>query len=196
MPGGLLEPLTRRRLGGAALVLAGLAVAVVVLWQVVRSDDSSGADKSSVRLVSVPDLGLAFAHPRSWKRSVGGRVIRLRSPDGAAVMTFSSPVRGAHPSRVKAALERALRERLKPATVVRDGAGRLGTRTAASFELSGFAPGRRRTRTRALALVEDTPHRTYAVTLLTPGRPSRKRLLEAAEILATVRLSKPLASRR
>jgi hypothetical protein len=194
MPGGLLEPLTRRRLGGAALVLAGLAVAAVVLWQIFRSDDSAGAEKSSVRLVSVPQLGLAFAHPRDWKNSVDGRVIRLRSPDGAAVMTFSSPVRGAHPKQVKAALERVLRRRLKPATVLRDGAGKLGTRTAASFELSGFGPGR--TRTRVLALVEDTPHRTYAVTLLTPGRPSRKRLLEAARILATVRLTKPLASMR
>lgn len=193
MPGGLLEPLTRRRLGGAALVLAGLVVASVVLWQILRGDDSSGAEKSPVRLVSVPDLGLAFAHPRSWKSSVSGRVIRLRSPDGTAVMTFSSPVRGRHPSRVKAALERALRERLKPATVLRDGTGRLGTRTAASFELSGFGPGR--ARMRALALVEDTPHRTYAVTLLTPGRPSRKRLLEATEVLASVRLSKPLVRR-
>jgi hypothetical protein len=194
MPGGLPEPLTRRRLGGAALVLAGLAVAAVVLWQIFRSDDSAGAERSSVRLVSVPQLGLAFAHPRSWKTNVEGRVIRLRSPDGAAVMTFSSPVRGAHPSQVKAALERALRDRLKPATIVRDGPGRLGTRTAASFELSGYGPGR--TRTRVLALVEDTPHRTYAVTLLTPGRPSRKRLLEASQILATVRLTKPLASVR
>jgi hypothetical protein len=165
-----------------------------VLWQVFRSDDSAGADKSSVRLVSVPELGLAFAHPRSWKSSVGGRVIRLRSPDGAAIMTFSSPVRGAHPSQVKAALERGLRERLKPATILREGAGKLGMRTAATFELSGFGPGR--ARTRVLALVEDTPHRTYAVTLLTPGRPSRKRLLEAAQILATVRLSKPVASMR
>jgi hypothetical protein len=193
MPGGLPEPLTRRRLGGAALVLAGLVVASVVLWQILRGDDSSGAEKSPVRLVSVPDLGLAFAHPRSWKTSVGGRVIRLRSPDGSAVMTFASPVRGRHPSQVKAALERALRERLKPATVLRDGAGRLGTRTAATFELSGFGPGR--ARTRALALVEDTPHRTYAVTLLTPGRPSRERLLEATEVLASVRLSKPLVRR-
>jgi len=194
MPGGLLESLTRRRIGGAALVLAGLAVAAVVLWQIFRSDDSAGAEKPSVRLVSVPQLGLAFAYPRDWKSSVERRVIRLRSPDGAAVMTFSSPVRGAHPKQVKAALEGALRRRLKPATILRDGAGKLGTRTAASFELSGFGPGR--TRTRVLALVEDTPHRTYAVTLLTPGRPSRKRLLEAARILATVRLSKPLASMR
>jgi hypothetical protein len=194
VPGGLLEPLTRRRLGGAALVLAGLAVAAVVLWQTLRSDDTAGAGEPPIRLVSVPELGLAFGHPNSWKRSVGGRVIRLRSPDGAAVMTFSSPLAGRHPRRVKAALRRALSERLKPATVIRDGPGRLGTRTAESLELSGFGPGRKRTR--ALALVEDTAHRTYAVTLLTPGRPSRKRLLEASEVLASVRLGKPLRSRR
>jgi|SRR5215218_2726181 len=182
---------TRRRFGGAALVLAGLAVAGVILWPAVFGDDPAPQARSPVRLVSVPQLGIAFAHPSSWKRSVGGRVIRLRSPDGAAVMTFAS-VGGRRPKEVKAVLLRTLRRRLKPATVARDAPGRLGTRSAASFELVGLSPG---TRERALALVEDTAYRTYAVTLLTPARPSRKRLLEATQILASVRLTKPLASK-
>ncbi len=188
MLGGPLGLLTRRRLGGAALVLAGLVVAGVVLWPVVRADDPAPARATpQARIVSIPELGLAFAHPRSWKRSVAGRVIRLRSPDGAAVMTFAS-VAGRRPKNVKAVLLRSLRARLKPAVVIRDGTGRLGTRTAVSVELAGLSPG---TRERALVLVEDTPHRTYAITLITPGRPSRERLLEATQILATVRLTKP-----
>lgn len=188
MLGAALGLLTRRRLGGAALVLAGLVVAGVVLYPVLRADDPAPARASpQARIVSVPELGLAFAHPRSWKRSVTGRVIRLRSPDGAAVMTFAS-VAGRRPKNVKAVLLRSLRARLKPAVVIRDGTGRLGTRTAVSVELAGLSPGARK---RALVLVEDTPHRTYAITLITPGRPSRKRLLEATQILATVRLTKP-----
>lgn len=182
--------LTRRRLGGAALVLAGLAVLAVVLRPALRDDDPAPAARAqpAVRLVSIPRLGLAFAHPRSWTRSVKGRVVRLRSPRGAAVMTFSSPVAGRHPERVKDALVRALRRRLERATVVRDGPGRLGSRSVASVELSGFGPAGQE---RALALVEDTRYRTYAITLLTPGRPSRKRLAEAAQILASVSLVKP-----
>ena len=182
---------TRRRFGGAALVLAGLAVAGVILWPALFGDDPAPKQAAPVRLVSIPQLGIAFAHPSSWKRSVGGRVIRLRSPDGAAVMTFAS-VGGRRPKEVKAVLLRTLRARLKPATVARDAPGRLGTRSAATFELIGLSPG---TRERALALVEDTAYRTYAVTVLTPARPSRKRLLEATQILASVRLTKPLASK-
>ena len=184
----LVELLTRRRIGGAALVLAGLAVAGVVLWSAVRSDDG-GAREPEVRLVSVPQLGYAFAHPRTWRRTVSGAVIRLRSPDGSTVMTFSSPVAGAEPRRVKAAIRRALKSELEQVTVLRDGPGRLGDRTVESLELSGFASSRR---IRALALVEDTPHRTYAITILTPRRPSAKRLAEVAEILDSVQFSRPL----
>ncbi|HEV2784791.1 MAG TPA: hypothetical protein VGV67_00270 [Solirubrobacteraceae bacterium] len=186
----LVELLTRHRLGGAALVLAGLVVAGVVLWPVVRGDDDDGARarEPAARLVSVPELGYAFAHPRDWKRTVSGRVIRLRSPEGSAVMTFSSPAPGREPKRVKAALKKALTKSLKPVTVLRDGPGRLGDRTVESLEISGFGPGGR---VRALALVEDTRHRTYAITLLTPRRPSRKRLAEVAQILDSVQFSEP-----
>jgi len=179
--------LTRRRLGGAALVLAGLAVAAIVLRPALAGDDDPPRRGTPVRVVSIPELGLAFAHPSSWQRSVEGRVIRLRSPEGAAVMTFAS-VGGRRPKQTKAVLLRALRARLKSSTVARDGPGRLGTRAATSVELVGLSPG---TRERALAIVSDTPYRTYAVTLLTPARPSRKRLLEATRILASVRLTKP-----
>jgi hypothetical protein len=116
-------------------------------------------------------------------------VIRLRSPDGAAVMTFASPVPGRRPEEVKAVLLGALRARLRSAKVVRDGPAQVGRRMADSFELSGK-------RTRALALVDSTPYRTYAFTLLTPARPSRKRQAQAAQILATVQLTKPVASKR
>lgn len=190
----LVELLTRRRLGGAALVLAGLVVAGVVLWPVLRDeDDGAGAREPEARLVSVPELGYAFAHPRDWRRAVSGRVIRLRSPEGSAVMTFSSPVPGRQPKRVKAAVRRFLTRSLEPATVVRDGPGRLGDRTVESLEISGFGAGGR---VRALALVEDTEHRTYAITLLTPRRPSRKRLAEVAQILDSVQFSRPTRVQR
>jgi hypothetical protein len=192
MPDGFGELMTRRRLGGAALILARLVVAGLVLWSMLRDDEPARARKAPVRLVSVPQFGLAFAHPRNWTRSVKGRVIRLRSPDGAAVLTFAS-LPGREPKRVKSALERGLRERFDPARIVRDGTGMLGRRRVDSFELKGVAPSGPM---RALALVEDTAERTYAVTLLTPGRPSKKRLRESAQILDSVRLTKPVSLKR
>jgi hypothetical protein len=177
--------LTRRRLGGAVLVLAGIVIAAFVLWPEGGSDQSSQAP---VRLVSVPQLGLALAHPRSWKQSAERRALRLRSPDGSAVLTFASPVAGRHSEPVKAALKRALLKRLKPATVVRDGPSQLGNRRVTSFEINGRT---RVGRVRALALVGSSPYRTYAVTLLTGEQPSRRRLAEAQQILATVRLVQP-----
>jgi hypothetical protein len=185
MTGVIPDALTRRRLGGAVLMLAGIAVAAVVLWP----DGGSGrTPPPPVRLVSVPQLGLALAHPANWKQSVERRVLRLRGPGGSALLTFATPVRGSHSQRVKAALQHALLKRLEPAKIVRDGPGRLGDRQVASFEVIGRAGSER---VRALALVDSTPYRTYAVTLLTGARPSRRRLAEVSQILATVRLSKP-----
>jgi len=188
------ELMTRRRLGGAALILGGLVVAALVLWPALHGDEPTQARAAPVRLVTVPQFGLAFAHPRSWSRRINGRVIRLRSPDGTAILTFSS-FPGREPKRVKAALTGALKTRFSPATVVRDGPGLLGARRVDSVELSGFD---RSGRVRALAMVEDTPHRTYTITLLTPPHPSRERLLEVSRILATVRFTKPesLASKQ
>lgn len=188
MDGSIRDALTRRRLGGAVLVLAGLVVATVVLWPQ-GGDDDRRPLKQPVRLVSVPQLGLAFAHPSTWQQSIGGRVLRLRSKDGSAVLTFSSPISGRQTPRVKATMMRALLKRLKPARVVRDGPGRLGDRSVTSFEIDGHA---RDGRVRALALVDSTPYRTYAVTLLTAGRPSGRRLAEVEQIFATVRLTKPV----
>lgn len=178
-----------RLAGGATLLLAGLAVAGAVLWP--RLDGGESPPRSPVRLVSVPELGLALAHPRDWRRTVAGRVIRLRSPDGTAVMTFASPRAGRAPEAVKAALVRELRRQLHPAEVLRDGPGRLAGRRVHSVELAGVA-GRPPRRTRALALVDSTPYRTYAITLLTPARPSRRRIEQVSRILASVRLARPV----
>ena len=192
MPEGIREQLTRRRLGGAALLLAGIAVAIVVLLPALRGEDP-GPRPPSVRIVSVPPLGYAFSHPRSWKRSVSQRVIRLQSPDGTAIMIFSSPVAGREPRLVKDALRRGLHQRLKRVTTVRDGKGRVAGRTVDTIELLGVGT---RGRVRALGIVATSPYRTYAITLLTPARPSRKRLAEVASILETVRFSKPVPSKR
>jgi hypothetical protein len=183
-----LDALTGRRLGGALFVLCGLVLAAAVLWP--RGDgDGAPARIQPARLVSVPQLGLAFAHPRTWARTVVGRVIRLRSPDGSAVLTFASPVEGRHTQQVEGDLKRALHTRFAPATIVRNGPAKLGTRSVKSFELEGVDAG---APMRALVLVGSSGYRTYAVTLLTPSSPSAKRLAEVQQILATVRLTKPV----
>jgi len=185
-----LDALTGRRLGGALFVLCGLIVAAIVLWP--EGDDASEPRIQPVRIVSIPQLGLTFAHPRAWRRTVAGRVIRLRSPEGAAVLTFASPVAGRHTAQLKADLLQLLRKRYDGARIVRDGPAKLGGRPASSFEIAGVAAGGRETR--ALVLVASSRYRTYAVTLLTPGLPSAKRLAEAQQILATVRLVEPVVA--
>jgi hypothetical protein len=184
-----LDALTGRRLGGALFVLAGLIVAGVVLWP---GDDDAPPKRAGgvqpARIVSVPLLGLTFAYPATWSRTVSGLVIRLNAPRGAAVMTFASPVRGRHTDRVKADTKDALRNRYAPAKVVNEGPAKLGTRKVTSFELAGKLKG---APVRALALTGSSPYRTYVVTLLTPARPSAKTLAEVQEVLATVRLVKP-----
>jgi hypothetical protein len=188
-----LEALTGRRVGGALFVLAGLIVAGAVVWP--RDDPPPAKPKvQPARLVSVPQLGLAFAHPRTWKRTVAGQVIRLRSPDGASVMTLSSPLEGAHTLAVKRAIRDALLKRFAPARIVHDGPGMLGSRQVTTLEMRGHGP--RKQVTRALVLVGSTTYRTYAVTLLTPARPSAKRLVEAQQILATVTFDRPRVRKR
>jgi len=188
-----MDVVTGRRLGGALFVLGGLVVAAIVLWPGGGSSTSKSSKPPKiqpVRIVSVPQLGLAFAHPRSWSPSVSGRVIRLRSPDGASLLTFTSPTPGHHTQRVKSETKRELLARFAPAKVLREGPAKLGKQPASSFELTGFSPDN--DNVRVLVVVASTDERTYTVTLLTPLRPSAKRLAEVQQILATVRLTKPV----
>ncbi len=192
MPDWLLDALTGRRLGGALFVLAGLIVAGVVLWP---SSDDNAADEANrkakvqpARIVSVPQLGLAFAYPATWSRSVSGRVIRLQAPRGAASMTFASPVDGRHTDEVKADTKDALRKRYAPAKIVKEGPAKLGSRRVTSFELEGVGSD---DAVRALVLIGTSAYRTYTVALITPPQPSAKTLAEAHQVLATVRLTKP-----
>ncbi len=197
MLGRFPQALTGRRLGGALFVLGGVLVAAVVLGPFGDPEPSGKPKIQPVRLVSVPQLGIAFAHPRTWSRSVSGRVIRLSGPDRTATLTIASPIAGRHTQQGKDDLEAALRRRLRPAKIVRDGPAKIGRRPATSFELTGTSAGKP---IRMLVLVGSSRYRTYAITLLTPRRPSAKRLAEAQQILATVRLPKPgparLPSRR
>lgn len=191
MPVSSNAALTRRRLGGAVLLLAGIAIAVVVLWPGGR-DGPAAPRKLPVRFVSIPPLGMAFAHPTSWKRTLRGRVIDLRAPGGSVLMLFSSPVAKPAVRSVKAAAERELRRQFAPAKVVREGPQRLGARMVPSFELKGRDKAGA---VRALVLVDSTAYRTYAVTVLTGATPSRRRLDEARAIISTVRFGKPQALR-
>jgi hypothetical protein len=191
MPARSNAALTRRRLGGAVLLLAGIAVAAFVLWP--SGDDPPAAQKKlPVRFVSVPPLGLVFAHPTSWQRTVSKRVIGLRAPGGSVLVYFSSPVGKPAQRQVKDAAERQLRQRFAPAKIVREGPGRLGDRKASSFELRGR---NKSGPVRALALIDSTDYRTYVVTVLTGAKPSRRRLGEARAIISTVRFGKPQALR-
>jgi hypothetical protein len=186
-----LDALTGRRIGGALFVLCGIVVAAIVLWP--EGDDRGDPPKiQPVRIVSIPQLGITFAHPRTWRRTVAGTVIRLRSPERAAVLTFSSPTAGRHVERLKADLKELLRKRFGNARIARDGPAKLGSRRATSFEMDGVTAGGKETR--ALVVIAGTQWRTYAVTLLTPGLPSAKRLAEVQQMLATVRLFKPTAA--
>lgn len=184
----------RRRLGGALFVLGGLVVAAIVVWPNGGSPSSGKpvppAKIQPVRIVSVPQLGLAFAHPRAWTASVSGRVIRLRSPDGSGLLTFTSPTAGHHTQRVRSETQRELLDRFAPAKIVRQGPAKLGSQPATSFELTGFSPDN--DNVRVLVVIASTAERTYSVTLLTPLKPSAKRLAEVQQILATVRLTKPV----
>ena len=179
--------LTRRRLGGAVLLLAGIIVAAIVLWP-------SGTEKTAtkplpVRIVSVPPLGLGFVHPRDWKRTVNGEIIRLTSPGGGIILLFSSPLNSPNARFVKAEARSALLRQFAPAKIVRDARSPLGRAgRVRSFELTGERDERL---VRALVHVTATQWRTYVVTMLTGENPSARRLTQARRILATVNFSKP-----
>jgi hypothetical protein len=179
---------TRRRLGGAVLLFAGIVVAVVVL--LTRGSDTPKTKALPVRIVSVPPLGLGFAHPTSWKRRVDHRVIGVRSPEGSVVVFFSSPLARSAVDQVAKGAKRELLKQFKPAKIVNEGRQQLGLRSVKSFELRGRDAGKV---VRALELIDSTQYRTYAVTVVTGDKPSKRRLQEARQIIATVRFSRPVA---
>ena len=189
MEGRSTEALTRRRLGGAVLLLAGIVIAAIVLWPSGGGDDRE-AKALPIRIVSVPPLGLGFAHPRTWKRAVSGKVIRLTSPEGSLVLLFSSPFPVPDRDRATVEAKQALLKQFAPAEIVREGRSPLGRAgRVPSFEITGE---RDRTRlVRVLVHVASTQWRTYVVTMLTGENPSRRRVAEARRILSTVNLSKP-----
>jgi hypothetical protein len=187
MPDRNTAALTRRRLGGAVLLLAGVLVAAIVLWPG-GSEDPPKPKPLAVRIVSVPPLGLGFAHPRNWKRTVNHEVIRLTSPDGTLVLLFSSPFDRPNVGFAKSEAKSALLKRFAPAKIVHDGPARLGRQDVSSFELTGE---RQNKLVRALVQVGSSRWRTYVVTMLSGENPSRRRLAEARRILDTVSFSKP-----
>jgi hypothetical protein len=183
---------TRRRFGGAVLLLAGIVVAVLVLWPRGDDDDKQATKPLPVRIVSVPPLGLGFVHPRDWKRTVSGKVIRLTSPDRSLILLFSSPYDRPGREDAKTQSKAALLKQFAPATIVRDGPSQLGAREVPSFELTGKNDQAKLMR--ALVLVDSTQWRTYVVTMLTGENPSARRVAEARKILGTVSFSKPTTS--
>jgi hypothetical protein len=155
-------------------------------------DDKPAAKKkaSLIRIVSVPPLGLGFAHPTNWKRKVTKQVIGLRSPDGSILVFFSSPLSRPAVAKVRSEAKTELLAQFKPATIVNETRQPLGLRSVPSFELRGRDKGKI---VRALEMVDSTPYRTYAVTVVTGPKPSRLYLREARAIIGTVRFSKPKA---
>jgi hypothetical protein len=178
--------LTRRRFGGAVLVLAGIAIAAIVLWP---GNDSNAVKPLPVRIVSIPPLGIGFAHPRTWKRAISGETLRVTSPDGSLVLIFSSPFDRPGAQFAQREARTTLLKRFAPAKIVsekRAPLGRMGL--VRSFELTGE---RDRRLIRALVYITATQWRTYVVTMLTGENPSKRRLTEANRILDTVSFSKP-----
>ncbi len=186
MPDRITAALTRRRLGGAVLLLAGIIIATLVLWP---SGSDNNAKPLPVRIVSVPPLGMGFAHPRDWKRTVAGQIIRLTSPDGTLVLLFSSPLDKPQAGFAKQEAKSSLLKQFSPAKIVRDARSPLGRAgNVQSFELTGE---RGEKLVRALVYVTATQWRTYVVTLLSGENPSRRMLTQARRILSTVNFSKP-----
>jgi hypothetical protein len=187
MPQRITAALTRRRLGGAVLLLAGIIIAAIVLWP-----SGSGTEKTKplpVRIVSVPPLGIGFAHPRAWKRTVDAQTIRLTSPDGTLVLLFSSPLDKPQADFAKHEARTTLLKRFAPAKIVRDARSPLGRAgMVQSFELTGE---RDQHLVRALVYVTANQWRTYVVTMLTGENPSKRTLTEARRILSTMSFSKP-----
>ncbi|HTN25023.1 MAG TPA: hypothetical protein VL120_13600 [Solirubrobacteraceae bacterium] len=178
---------TRRRLGGAVLLFAGIVVAVVVLWPGGDATPKK-TGKLPIRIVSVPQRGWGFAHPTSWVRNVSRDVIRLRSPDGSISMFFSSPAARPAVEAVTAGVKQTLLKQFAPAKIVHEGSEPLGKLSVPSFELRGKAKGKV---VRALEMVYATPYRTYAVTVVTGEHPSGVYFREARAIIGTVRFTKP-----
>ncbi len=170
------------------LVLAGIVVAVLVL-RAADDDDKQATKPLPVRIVSIPPLGIGFAHPREWKRTVSGETLRVTSPDGSLVLIFSSPFDRPGAQFAQHEARTTLLERFAPAKVVserRAPLGRMGM--VRSFELTGEREHRL---VRALVYTTATQWRTYVVTMLTGENPSARRLAEANRILDTVSFSKP-----
>ncbi len=179
--------LTRRRFGGAVLLLAGIIVAALVLWP--NGTEKTATKPLPIRIVSVPPLGLGFAHPREWKRVVSGETIRVTSPDGSLILIFSSPFDRPGADFAKSEAKSTLLERFAPAKIVHEGRSPLGRAgDVQSFELTGE---RGEDLIRALVYVTANQWRTYVVTMLTGENPSKRRLTEARRILSTVSFSKP-----
>ncbi len=174
------------------LLLAGIVIAALVLSPGGDDDNERATKPLPIRIVSVPPLGLGFVHPRDWKRTVSGKVIRLTSPEGSVILLFSSPYDRPGVADAKAGSKSALLKQFAPATIVSDRPSMLGTREVQSFELVG--ENDKVKVTRALVLVASTQWRTYVVTMLTGENPSARRVREARRILATVSLDKPTTS--
>jgi hypothetical protein len=178
---------TRRRLGGAVLLLAGIIVAAIVVWP--SDNEKTPVKPLPVRIVSVPPLGIGFAHPRTWTRIVSGETLRLTSPDRSLVLIFSSPFDRPGAEFAKHEAKTAMLKQFAPAQIVHEGRSPLGRAgDVRSFELIGERSDKF---VRALVYVTATQWRTYVVTMLTGQNPSKRRLTEARRILGTVSFSKP-----
>ena len=182
-----------QRLAIAAFTLAVVGVMTIV-WVLAGGNEKP----SEPRLRGIPAaefknprLGLTVLYPHGWTSRAQRGVVRLTSPERSVTVAISSPTTGSFAPRVRREAVRALIGGYTPASIIRHAPGRLGRTPVVTTEIAGT--DRAGNAVRILSTATATRWRTYAVQVLSSTRPSASRLLEAAAILRSITLTRPVA---
>jgi hypothetical protein len=194
------DPRFRRTLRNRRIAALGAVVAAVIAGVALWQSFSGGTHDVRISRAQPPapvpvsatfalrGLGLRGRQPTDWRRMVRGDRVELRSADGKMVLLFSSPTSGSFAKRVQQDAERALLDSYKPAQVVTRLTGRLGGARAPTTEILATQRGRK---IRILSIAAASRWRTYAVALFSGLPPPDNRLVEAQQILRSVKLTAP-----
>jgi len=109
---------------------------------------------------------MGFAHPTTWKRRVSKAVIAVRQPRRLDRRVLLLAAARPAVDEVKAGAKQELLKQFKPAKIVHEGNEPLGRRSVPELRAARKDKGRP---VRALEMVDASPYRTYAVTVVTKG---------------------------